>query len=76
MAKNTNYAEQIKLCDDKIAFYRAKKAKLKAEQQAEEHSEMLAMLKENKITATDLAVIINEYIGVNKTTDKEIAINA
>lgn len=76
MAKNTNYAEQIKLCDDKIAFYKAKKAKLKAEQQAEEHSEMLALLKENKISATDLAIIINEYVGVKKTTDKEITINA
>lgn len=76
MAKNTNYSEQIKFCDDKIAFYKAKKARLKAEQEAEEHSAMVALLKENKISVNDLAEIINEYVGVNKTTDKEIAINA
>ena len=76
MAKKTNFSEQIKICDDKIAFYKAKKAKLKAEQEAEEHSEMLCLLKENKISASDLAEILAEYINVNKPTDKEIAINA
>lgn len=74
--KTTDFSKQIKFCDEKIAFYKSKKAKLKAEQQAEEHSEMLALLKENKISVTDLAEIINDYVGVNKNTDKEIKINA
>lgn len=77
MARKPNYySEQIKICDDKIAFYKAKKAKLKAEQTAEENSEMIALLNENKISVNDLAEILNEYVGIKKTTDKEITINA
>lgn len=75
MAKKIDYSEQIKRCDEKIAFYKAKKAKLKAEQEAESNFEMLALLKENKISSTDLVEIINEYIGVNKPTEKESITN-
>lgn len=76
MAKKTNYSEQIKYCDERIAFYKAKKAKLKAEQEAEEHSEMLSLLKENKISANDLVEILADYINVNKNTNKESSTNA
>ncbi len=73
MAKKTNYTAQIKHCDDKIAFYQQRKKKLKTEQEAEENAAMLAILKENKVSKTDLAEILSDYIGLNKdNTDKEI----
>lgn len=74
MAKKTNYSEQIKHCDEKIAFYQQRKKKLKTEQEAVEQAEMLAILRENKVSKTDLTEILSDYIGLNKNnTDKEIA---
>lgn len=68
MAK-INYDEEIKQCNEKIAFYKDKKRRFEQAKKAAENEEIIALIRSNNLSAAELSNLLIDFKGMSKTKD-------
>lgn len=76
MAKEPDFDEEIKRCNEQIAKYRKKRQELERKKQEAENNRIIDIVRSNKLSVEELTEFVTAFAGDKKTTAKESSNNA
>lgn len=77
MAKEPDFDEEIKRCNEQIAKYRKKRHELERRKQEAENNRIIDIVRSNKLSVEELTEFVTAFAGGDKkTTAKESSNNA
>lgn len=75
MAKELDFDEEIKHCNDQIAKYRKKRQELERKKQEAENNRIIDIVRSHKLSVEELTEFVTAFAGDKKTTAKESSNN-